>query len=247
MFAKIANAYEILFDAEKREQYDYAVAHPEEFFYNTARYYQTYYIPKTDTRVILLAALILLSSFQYLNDSIRYKQAIDYAKQTPAYRNRLKQLELERKAAAAAAATAAGGGKGKRGGGRKGGRPSESQAQTNVSSGDVEAELELQVHGADKPSLWRLLGVQLVILPYKLGKLMWWQLQWAVRYSLHKQPYAWADAAHLTRTTLRIPPAQWNAMGDATRERLIDRQLWVKGNLEAYREEMMNNARRRGR
>ncbi|CAI7834533.1 unnamed protein product [Closterium sp. NIES-53] len=165
VFSKIANAYEILYDAEKREQYDYAIAHPEQFFYNTARYYQTYYAPKTDIRLILLAALLLLSSFQYLNDHIRYNQisrqinmllipwvtdtcqatsnslscesfthhavlslplhpsqAIEHAKQTPAYRNRLKQLELERAAAAAAAAITTGGGRGKRGGGRRGGR-----------------------------------------------------------------------------------------------------------------------------
>ncbi|KAL6207295.1 hypothetical protein ACLB2K_024539 [Fragaria x ananassa] len=40
LFVKIANAYEILKDEASQEQYDYAIAHPEEYFYNTARYYQ---------------------------------------------------------------------------------------------------------------------------------------------------------------------------------------------------------------
>ncbi|URD83898.1 DnaJ domain [Musa troglodytarum] len=52
LFVKIANAYEILKDEATREQYDYAIAHPEE--------------------------------------------AVTMVKKTPAYKNRLKALELER-------------------------------------------------------------------------------------------------------------------------------------------------------
>ncbi|GJP74395.1 hypothetical protein CLOP_g4981 [Closterium sp. NIES-67] len=248
MFSKIANAYEILYDEEKREQYDYAIAHPEQFFYNTARYYQTYYAPKTDIRVILLAALLLLSSFQYLNDHIRYNQAIEHAKQTPAYRNRLKQLELERAAAAAAAASTAVGGRGKRGGGRRGGRAADAQqaaAAAAAAPEDGVAELELQVHGADKPCLWRLFGVQVVIFPYVAAKLVWWQVQWLHSYTIRCMPLAWNDACYLTRTTLRIPAAHWSSMGEPAQDRLVERQLWIKQNLNEYREEMLKSVRRR--
>ncbi|GJP40335.1 hypothetical protein CLOM_g24612 [Closterium sp. NIES-68] len=248
MFSKIANAYEILYDEEKREQYDYAIAHPEQFFYNTARYYQTYYAPKTDIRVILLAALLLLSSFQYLNDHIRYNQAIEHAKQTPAYRNRLKQLELERAAAAAAAVSTAVGGRGKRGGGRRGGRAADAQQAAAAAAAvpeDGVAELELQVHGADKPCLWRLFGVQVVIFPYVAAKLVWWQVQWLHSYTIRRMPLAWNDACYLTRTTLRIPAAHWSSMGEPARDRLVERQLWIKQNLNEYREEMLKSVRRR--
>ncbi|CAI5984976.1 unnamed protein product [Closterium sp. NIES-64] len=192
VFSKIANAYE--------------------FFYNTARYYQTYYAPKTDIRLILLAALLLLSSFQYLNDHIRYNQAIEHAKQTPAYRNRLKQLELERAAAAAAAASTTGGGRGKRGGGRRGGRAADTQQAGAAAAAPPEngvAELELQVHGADKPCPWRLFGVQVVIFPYVAAK-----VQWFHRYTMRHAPLVWNDACYLTRTTLRIPAAHWSSMGN---------------------------------
>ncbi|KAH9325771.1 hypothetical protein KI387_005949, partial [Taxus chinensis] len=73
-FLKIANAYEILKDDATREQYDYAIAHPEEVFYNTARYYQAYYGHKTDLRAVLGGLLLVLSGFQYLNQWTRYKQ-----------------------------------------------------------------------------------------------------------------------------------------------------------------------------
>ncbi|KAM1507550.1 hypothetical protein TB2_016617 [Malus domestica] len=58
LFVKIANAYEILKDEALREQYDYAIAHPDEW--------------------------------------TRYNQAVDMVKKTPAYKNRLRALELER-------------------------------------------------------------------------------------------------------------------------------------------------------
>ncbi|GMP72879.1 hypothetical protein CsSME_00030772 [Camellia sinensis var. sinensis] len=95
-FVKIANAYEILKDEATREQYDYAIAHPEEVFYNAARYYHAYYGHKTDARAVLVGLLLVLSAFQYLNQWTRYNQAIDMVKKTPAYKNRLHALELER-------------------------------------------------------------------------------------------------------------------------------------------------------
>ncbi|KAK8451302.1 hypothetical protein SEVIR_6G190466v4 [Setaria viridis] len=79
LFVKIANAYEILKDESTREQYDYAIAHPEE-----------------DPRAVLIGLLLIVSAFQYINQMTRYNQAIESVKQTPAYRNRLKALEFER-------------------------------------------------------------------------------------------------------------------------------------------------------
>nr|TKW10790.1 hypothetical protein SEVIR_6G190466v2 [Setaria viridis] len=96
LFVKIANAYEILKDESTREQYDYAIAHPEEVFYNTAQYCRAYYGHKTDPRAVLIGLLLIVSAFQYINQMTRYNQAIESVKQTPAYRNRLKALEFER-------------------------------------------------------------------------------------------------------------------------------------------------------
>lgn len=35
---------------------------------------------------------------------------------------------------------------------------------------DLSKELDLQIKGAEKPSVWGLLGVRLIILPYTIGK-----------------------------------------------------------------------------
>ncbi|KAF2303648.1 hypothetical protein GH714_020626 [Hevea brasiliensis] len=86
---------QILKDKATREQYDYAIAHPEEVFYNTARYYHAYYGHKTDPQYVLVGLLLILSGFQYLNQSTRYNQAVAMVKKTPANKNRLWALELE--------------------------------------------------------------------------------------------------------------------------------------------------------
>ncbi|CAK9146810.1 unnamed protein product [Ilex paraguariensis] len=151
LFVKIANAYEILKDEATREQYDYAIAHPEEVFYNTARYYHAYYGHKTDPRAVLVGLLLVLSAFQYLNQWTRYNQAVDMVKKTPAYKNRLRALELERN------------------GGTTKKKKSHKQIDKNTDE-ELSKELELDIKGADKPSIWELLGVRVILLPYTIGK-----------------------------------------------------------------------------
>ncbi|KAK6917355.1 DnaJ domain [Dillenia turbinata] len=226
LFVKIANAYEILKDEATREQYDYAIAHPEEVFYNTARYYQAYYGHKTDPRAVLVGLLLVLSAFQYLNQWTRYNQAIDMVKKTPAYKNRLRALELERS------------------GGVANKKKSNKQMDKKTEE-DLSKELDLQIKGAEKPSLWGLLGVRFILLPYTICKLLLWQFCWFWRYHVKGAPYTWEDASYLTQRSLRIPSDAWKNIDDTTKDGLVQRRLWMKANLESYLAEMRKEAKRR--
>ncbi|KAL8259350.1 hypothetical protein R6Q59_027303 [Mikania micrantha] len=186
LFVKIANAYEILKDEVTRGQYDYAIEHPEEVFYNTARYYHAYYGHKT---------------------------AIDMVKRTPAYKNKLKSLELERTGAMPSK--------------KKGGYKIDKKMQEDLSK-----ELELQIKGAEKPSMWGLLGVRFILLPYTLGK-------------INKTSYSWEDSSYLTRRALGAPPDSWEYLDESTKKDLIGRRLWVTSNLESYLSEMRKESKRR--
>ncbi|XP_061376525.1 chaperone protein dnaJ 50 [Gastrolobium bilobum] len=226
LFVKIANAYEILKDEATRGQYDYAIAHPEEVFYNAARYYQAYYGHKTDTRAVLVGLLLILSGFQYLNQSTRYNQAIAMVKKTPAYKNRLKALELE----------------------RSGGITNKKKNQKNMdkkTEEDLSNELELQITGTERPSVWKLVGVRFVLLPYTFGKLLLWSGCWFWRYKVKKYPYSWDDASYLTQRSLGIPHDRWRNIDKATKEDLVLRRLWEKSNLESYTAEMRKESKRR--
>ncbi|XP_031097023.1 chaperone protein dnaJ 50 [Ipomoea triloba] len=225
-FVKIANAYEILKDEATREQYDYAIAHPEEVFYNTAQYYRAYYGHKTDPRAVLIGLLLILSSFQYLNQWTRYKQAIDMVKKTPAYKNKLRALELERS------------------GGVTSKKKSAKQLDKKVDE-DLSKELNLQIKGAEKPSIWGLLGIRFLLLPYTIGKLLLWHGCWFWRYNIKRAPYSREDASYLTRSSLGVSLDSWEYIDESTKEDLIQRQLWEKSNLESYLAEMRKESKRR--
>ncbi|XP_048333045.1 chaperone protein dnaJ 50 [Ziziphus jujuba] len=226
LFVKIANAYEILKDEATREQYDYAIAHPEEVFYNTARYYRAYYGHKTDPRAVLVGLLLVLSGFQYLNQWTRYNQAIAMVKKTPAYKNRLRALELERS------------------GGTVNKKKSNKQLDKKKEE-DLSKELDLQIKGAEKPSIWELIGVRFILLPYTIGKLSLWYGCWFWRYKVKKAPYSWEDATYLTQRSLRVPPDAWGNIDEFTKEDLVGKRLWEKSNLESYLAEMRKESKRR--
>ncbi|KAF9595693.1 hypothetical protein IFM89_002597 [Coptis chinensis] len=226
IFVKVANAYEILKDEATREQYDYAIAHPEEVFYNTARYYHAYYGHKTDPRAVLVGLLLLLSAFQYLNQWTRYTQAITMVKKTPAYKNKLRALELE----------------------RSGGITNKKKGHKQIdkkSEEDFGKELELQIKGAEKPSMWDLVAVQLLLLPYTLSKLLVWSVCWFWRYRVKKTLYSWNDACYLTQRSLRVPDEAWANTDDSMKEDLVRRRLWEKSNMEIYMTEMRKETKRR--
>lgn len=228
LFVKVANAYEILKDEATRAQYDYAIAHPEEVFYNTARYYHAYYGHKTDTRAVLIGLLLVLSAFQYLNQWTTYNQAIAMVKKTPAYKNRLRAMELERS------------------GGTTNKKKSNKQINKKLEvDEDLSKELDLQIKGADKPSIWELVGVRLILLPYTIGKLLLWSGCWFWRYKVKKAPYSWEDASYLTQRSLGVPLDAWRTIDDSRKEDLIQRRLWEKANLESYLSEMRKESKRR--
>ncbi|CAK7350985.1 unnamed protein product [Dovyalis caffra] len=226
LFVKIANAYEILKDEATREQYDYAIAHPEEVFYNTARYYHAYYGHKTDPRFVLVGLLLILSGFQYMNQVTRYNQAVAMVKKTPAYKNRLRALELQRS------------------GGVTNKKKSNKQMDKKVEE-DLSKELELDIKGTQKPSIWELLGIRFIVLPYTIGKLLLWNGCWFWRYKVKRAPYSWEDAVYLTQRSLRVPLDAWENIDGSMKEDLVQRRLWEKSNLETYFAELRKESKRR--
>ena len=94
-------------------------------------------------------------------------------------------------------------------------------------------------------SVWKLLGVRFVLLPYTLGKLLLWTACWFWRYKVKKYPYSWEDASYLTQRSLSIPLDRWRNIDEATKEDLVLRRLWEKSNLESYVAEMRKESKRR--
>ncbi|RVW45925.1 Chaperone protein dnaJ 50 [Vitis vinifera] len=224
---EIANAYEgtdfLIADSERRgtrEQYDYAIAHPEEVFYNAARYYHAYYGHKTVRNLHhWIPCCPCGSSFSSLCISISKSvdKAVDMVKKTPAYKNRLWALELER-----------------------------TGGVINVFWQEMEEELskelELQIKGAEKPSIWELIGVRFVLLPYTIGK-DYLSILCSSRYY-----YGMDFGSGDTRVSLNLVPELLLCVclsDESTKEDLLQRRLWEKSNLEKYLAELRKDSKRR--
>ncbi|CAH9141763.1 unnamed protein product [Cuscuta epithymum] len=229
-FVKIANAYEILKDEATREQYDYAIAHPEEIFYNTARYYQAYYGHKTDPRAVLVGLLLLLSLFQYLNQWTRLltwsrKHQLTKISCVLWNLNAVEVLQVKRRATNRWI--------------------SEFLTRGRKMEEELSKELNLQIKGAEIPSIWELVGVRFLLLPYTIGKLVLWHGCWLWRYTVKGAPYSREDASYLTRRSLGVPIDSWRYIEESAKEDLIQRRLWEKSNLESYLAESRKESKRR--
>lgn len=95
LFPKYANAYEVLFNPEMRSNYDYLLAHPQEFPGFFMRYYKPTYMPKSDVRLVTVLTMIFLSTIQYLFKKSTYENQLGAMKRDPKYKDRLKQLMNE--------------------------------------------------------------------------------------------------------------------------------------------------------
>ncbi|GBG70407.1 hypothetical protein CBR_g6535 [Chara braunii] len=230
IFAKIATAYEILWNEKTRADYDYFLAHPDEVFYNTMQYYRRYVGHQADVRAVAIGFLLVLSAVQYAAAWGHYRSVIEAAKQTPAYRNKLKALEWERRGGLVSR--------------KKGGKGGRSKGVTSEEMENLEAEVEVEVHGAEKPTIWGLVGMRVLLLPYVIGRLLLWETRWIMQYGIKKYPYSWNDAAYLTRRSLGYSEDIWWAIGQSRRERLMDHQIWIPANRIAF-ENAQRESRRR--
>jgi len=147
-------------------------------------------------------------------------------KKTPAFKNRLKALELERTGSVTNK--------------KKGHKQMDKKVEE-----DLNNELELQIQGAEKPSMWSLFAVQFLLLPYTLGKLLFWRSCWFWRYQIKKAPYTWDDACYLTWSCLKVPLEAWENIDEQIKNDLVLKRLWEKNNMESYLADMRKESKRR--
>mmetsp|Transcript_36170 Transcript_36170/g.89123 ORF Transcript_36170/g.89123 Transcript_36170/m.89123 type:complete len:329 (+) Transcript_36170:164-1150(+) len=238
-FSKLARAYEILSEARRREDYDYALAHPEQVMLNRARFYRDKYFNSGYMQVgithIFLGLVVMASMFQYMNMVANYHSNFDEFKLTSQGKTERKRIAAEM-----AASSGNGGGSGNGNGNGKAGKKPRFDAAVDKA---VDAELRrLLIAGGSLlvPTVRRVALVQLFTVPFAVVKFAVpfaaKQASWYYRYSVRKQPYSPADRLMLTEKTLsRLDGgAAWEGMGDAEREAVSTRDVWVPANFQTW-------------
>lgn len=245
-FQRIAKAYEVLSDDRSRKRYDYALAHPEEEVLEEVIGIWKYW--RTDVRAVLLGFLAVVSVVQYAAKLSSWKQAMEKIRAQPRYKNRRAQLVEEYVARQKANGSSSSSGKANRRPAAKAGKAA--KGGPNLSE-EADAEIQEQldsevgIHGGyNAPTYKDVIAWQLVALPYRVGKWVYWQAHWQWAYRLQGQQYSPEDAAYLTQKQLRWPPGVWQGLGPETQEEYISLELWQPDNFKAFMREVKQGKRK---
>jgi len=186
VYLKIQRAREILEDPQTRKEYDKLLVEGipwQEQYYG--KYMHKFNIPQHDIRVVLAWFLVICTICKYLYQLNRYNQYIERAKASRYYQVKMnmfkKEKEFEEKEKE----------KGKESGKDKETdtgpknrkkdveekidknktlRESAGQGEEGEGESESENDLEIRLTGYDKPTWKDILIIQIVILPYTIGK-----------------------------------------------------------------------------
>mmetsp|Transcript_29172 Transcript_29172/g.36125 ORF Transcript_29172/g.36125 Transcript_29172/m.36125 type:complete len:305 (+) Transcript_29172:451-1365(+) len=211
-FRIIALANEILSNKDERAEYDYYLKHPEEAFYNKMRFYRRRYAPKTDARLVVFGFIAFVSVVQYFVKEMATE--------------RLEQANLN-------------------------GASMKNKKKAKKSSKEVLAKLEAEVTeelarnidiegGYKNPTFRDLLFCKVVILPYTIATYLMWHGDWTYRHSIKSEPYSDDEKIYLISRQLGTSSEALKANIPAEElEEMIERECWVRANLDRFQEEQM--------
>lgn len=235
-FKRIANAYEILKDEESRTDYDYMLDNPDEYYAHYYRYYRRRVSPKVDVRLVIVAALTIVSAIQYYSAWQRYEDAIKYFLTVPKYRNKAIEI-IKQREAANGVPTAETNGATKRA--ARASKPSKAELKEKAEH-DIRLVIieNMDIKGAyAKPEWTDILWWQLIILPYTLVKYVGWHAAWLVKFTLLKREYGDAEKLYLIRKLLGMGVHQFSGVDAEQQQEYLRLELWRKDRFLEWKQE----------
>lgn len=224
MFKKIATAYEILRDEESRNDYDYMLDNPNEYYSHYYKYYRRRVSPKVDIRVVVIVTITIISVFQYYSGMSRHEDAITYFTTIQKYRNKAMDLakddinEIINK-----------------------------KGKSKLSKSEQKKELEkiirkvieekMDIKGAyAKPTIKDTLWIQLIFLPYTIGSYILWYIRWIVDFNILKKPLGDKEKLYLIRKYMKLGQTQFDTKEESEKSEYLEMELWIKANFEEWKE-----------
>lgn len=230
-FTEIATAYEVISDEEIRKKYDHYLDHPEDRLFNQYQYYYSF-APKSDWRMVLVGFVIAISCIQYASASQRYTHAHKCLRKDMRVLNRARQILNDR-----AAAAVVGRSKSKKSGSKKKLKPSREEMEAAI---DEVLSTCIDIEGGfGKPSVRSTLAAWIALSPYHIACAVYKQSRWWYLYEFMKKPYTDADKLYLTKSSMGLKDSQWEDMPEEERKEVLERELWVPDNKQAYEDEKM--------
>ncbi|KAF7635738.1 J domain-containing protein [Meloidogyne graminicola] len=212
-FRLIATAYETLKDDETREYYDYYLDHPEERYYNYYQYYRLRTAPRVDVRIVIVVAILLVSTIQYLSAHQKYREALKYAKEQVKFRSMAVEIARERGVLDFDKLT---------------GKVKKKQKNGDlVFSSIIEENINIS-GGYRPPSVYQTLAWQLIILPLTLLGQMRWGASWVFNFWICKRDYDDEAKLYLIRRNLKLSEEQFQSTDQKLIDEYLIKELWKK-------------------
>ncbi|XP_075219168.1 dnaJ homolog subfamily C member 25 homolog [Lycorma delicatula] len=220
-FKRVANAYEILKDDESRNDYDYMLDHPEQFYSHYYRYYSRRVAPKVDVRIVIAVTISIISAIQYYTSWKRYESAIKYLLTVPKYRNKAVDFAKEK------------------------GLLDFQKKKKSKSKVEIKEEMDAVIRrvlednmdirgGYAKPKVTDLLWAKIILFPYAVICYCGWYAIWIWKFDVCKQPYGDEQKLYLIRKNFKMGEVQFDALEDEEKEEFLRLELWKKPKYEEW-------------
>ena len=230
-FKKIATAYEVLKDDASREDYDYMVDHPEEFYAHYYRYFKRRTAPNVDVRLVLAVCVTIVSLIQYYSSWQRYDSAIKYL--TTVQKYRLKAVEIAKQEKLWT----------ENNNKKVKSKSKEREEQEAIIRKVIEEKMDIR-GGYAKPTWRDVLWVQLILSPYSLYCYGAWYLSWVYRFDIKKQEYGDEEKLYLIKKYLGLSAMEFDALDEDTKCEYIDLGLWEKTTALEWKEQKEEETKR---
>lgn len=239
-FKEIATAYEILRDEEARNDYNYMLDNPSEYYAHYYRYYRRRMAPKVDVRLVVFVTITIISVVQYYSLWQRYDSAIKYFMTVPKYRNKALEIAAQQQ---------------KNGVDPSAGKSTKGKGRNKLSKAEQKEELDrtirqiieekMDIKGAyAKPKITDVLWIQLMILPYTIALYFLWHARWIWKFTILKHPYGEEEKFYIIRKYMGLGQHQFNGIEDDEKQSYLDMELWIKENFLEWKQEQEENIKK---
>ena len=225
-FTVVASAYEVLRDDESRKEYDYMLDNPDEIYHHYYNYFRRRYTPKVDIRIVVVVTISLISAAQYYGSMSRYNEAIDHFLTVPKYRMRANEIAREEGLILSDREAK----KKNRGKSKDEIRLEEENILRKI------IEDKMDIRGAySKPSVYDILWLQLIFLPYTLLTWIAFYARWFVKFTIMRHPLGEEEKEYLIRRYMGMSASQWLQLEEEEREEYMDLELYHKDKFNVWK------------
>ncbi|KAM4634157.1 dnaJ homolog subfamily C member 25 [Polymixia lowei] len=225
-FLLIATAYETLKDEDSRKDYDYMLDHPEEYYRHYYAYYRRQLAPKVDVRVVILVTICAISIFQYYSWQSSYNEAISYLVTVPKYRIQATEIAKQQGLL----------NRPKEKGKNRRSKEEIREQEEEVIRDIIKNKIDIK-GGYQKPNLSDILLCKIVLFPYYLTTYLTWYASWFYHFTICREEYGEEEKLYIIRRYMKMSQSQFDSLDDNLRETYLEKQLWVRDNYEAYKQE----------